>query len=91
VEDLIKLSNGKFCSVSKANWKVRSDYVIATEAQYVTIGALLEEGQEIIVNMGNDSSDSISVASEDGDDGFGVPGVGLCAVSLVTLLNKAVS
>jgi hypothetical protein len=43
------------------------------ETQYVTIDALLE--------------DSISVTSEDGDDGVGVPGVGLYSISVVGPLN----
>jgi hypothetical protein len=91
MEDLIKFSNGKFCSVCRGNRKLRCDHVIAIEAQHVTIGVLLEEGQEIVVDMGNDSSDRISVAIESGDDGVGVPGFELCSVSVVPLLNNAVS
>jgi hypothetical protein len=83
MEDLLKLTDGKIGSVSKGNWKLRCDHVISMEAQYVTIGALLEEGPEIVVDMGNDSSDSILVASEEGDDGVGVLSVGLYSIFLV--------
>jgi hypothetical protein len=66
MEDLIKLTDGKIGSVSKGNWKLRCDHVISMEAQYVTIDAVLKEGQEIVVHVGNNIPDSISVMSKDG-------------------------
>jgi hypothetical protein len=71
MEDVIKLADEKFASISKDDRKLRCDHVTAIEAHYVTTEALLNKGQEIVVHVGNDSSesDSSSNPSEDGDDG----------------------
>jgi hypothetical protein len=89
MEDVIKLADEKFASISKDDWKLRCNHVTAIEAQYMTNEALLNEGQEIVVHVGNDSSesDSSSDTSEDGDNGVDEHGAGLYSISGVAPLN----
>jgi hypothetical protein len=72
---------------TKATGNSRHNHFIAMEAQYVTIDALLSASQEIVVHVRNESSDSSSVMSEDGDDGVDVPAIGLYSIAVVAPLN----
>jgi hypothetical protein len=71
MENLMKHADCKFASINKYHWKLRCNYVIVIEAQYITAGVLLDEGQEIAVRVGNENSDDDSSLdmSKDGDDG----------------------
>jgi hypothetical protein len=88
-EDVIKLADEKFASISKDDWKLRCNHVIAIEAQYIVNDALLDEGQKIVVQVGKGSSesDSSSDMSEDGDIGADEHGAGLYSISGIAPLN----
>jgi hypothetical protein len=55
-KDLFKLTDDNFASIIKDDWKLRCNHLVSTGAQYVA-GEDLDEGQEMFVHVGNDSSD----------------------------------
>jgi hypothetical protein len=89
MEDVIKLADEKLASISKDDWKLICNHVIAMEAQYITNEALLNGGQEIVVYMWSDSSesDSSSYSSKDRDDGADEHGAGLYSMCVIAPLN----
>jgi hypothetical protein len=48
MEDMIKLAHNKFSSISKDDWKLRCNHIIAIEAQYVAPEGLLETVRKLL-------------------------------------------
>jgi hypothetical protein len=61
---MIKLADEKFASISKEDWKLRCDHIIAIEAQNIANEALLNECQKIVIHVRKDSSVSDGSSEE---------------------------
>lgn len=53
MDDVIKLTDDKFASISKEDWQLRCRHVIEIENQFMEREGLLDIGHEVVIHLGN--------------------------------------
>lgn len=72
MEDVMKITDEKFSSISAEEWKRRCQHVKNIEQEYLEREGLLDAAQELVIHLGGDSdasSESDSDANNVGGDG----------------------